>query len=347
MSAVWEKAAFFLKLLRLRATGARAPLFVFFNVTNRCNARCSYCFGAYYERYASERRRELTTGQILSVIDGLSDMGTRRIGITGGEPLLREDIAEIIARIRERGMSCGLNTNGFLVPARLDDIRGVDNVTISLDGDRDAHDANRGKGSFDRVMAAVEAVRAAAIPLHLSTVVTARNRDSLDFVMEFARQRGVPVQVSPLYERFWGEKDEGFPAKLDQGELRETIGRVMEYKRRGYPVFFSLRTYEKILAWPYGDRDRVVGEEPDFPHARCYMGRLLCTIDASGDVYPCAQLEGFRVKNAVEDGLRDAFDNIADHDCRACLWACYNEYNLLFALDPAVLWNTVRNALTH
>jgi len=76
-------------------------------------------------------------------------------------------------------------------------------------------------------------------------------------------------------------------------------------------------------------------------------GKYLCTIDTKGDVYPCAQLNGFKVKNCLEVGFREAFNNILQHNCKACRWACYNEYNLLFAINPSVVINTIRNSLFH
>jgi MoaA/NifB/PqqE/SkfB family radical SAM enzyme len=96
--------------------------------------------------------KELSTEQIFSIIDELADNGTQRVSISGGEPLLREDIGEIISHIKKKGMGCGLNTNGLLVPDRIEEVRKVDSITISLDGEREAHEANRGRGTFEKVM---------------------------------------------------------------------------------------------------------------------------------------------------------------------------------------------------
>ncbi len=90
-----------------------------------------------------------------------------------------------------------------------------------------------------------------------------------------------------------------------------------------------------------------IDEEPKFSYTKCYMGKYLCTIDANGDVYPCAQLDGFKVKNCLEVGFKEAFENISSHNCKACMWACYNEYNLLFSLHPGTVIDTIKNSLFH
>ena len=338
-----SKNNFILALLGAKCSRKNVPLLVFFTITNKCNASCSYCFGKYYERYGVEGDKELTTGQILSIIDELAVIGTQRIGLSGGEPLLREDIGEIIAYINKKGIGCGLNTNGFLVPEKIEDISTVDNITISLDGDKDAHEANRGRGTFEKVMEAIRVIKKSKIPLHVSTVITRNNINSIGYIMELAREIGFLAQVSPLYGRFWGGAGNNFPEPLDKQEFIEVINQVISYKKKGYPVFYSYRTYKNILDWPDLTKDRIAGREPKFNHAKCYMGKYLCTIDANGDVYPCAQLNGFKVKNCLEVGFREAFNSISEHDCKACLWACYNEYNLLFGLNFNVILNALRN----
>lgn len=344
--SIVSKALFFGRLLKAKTLGEQVPLFAFFTLTNRCNARCPYCFAQYYDRYDEEKDREMNTEQILGIIDQLEAMGTRRIGFSGGEPLLRDDIGTILRHAMSRGMECGLNTNGFLVPKKIDAIRGVGNVTISLDGDEKAHDANRGKGTYKKALRGIETVLEAGLPLHVSCVLSANNVDSIPYLMEMAKRDGFQLQISPLYTPFWGSSQpEGFPQALTPEEQERAIQTVLDFKDRGYPVFYSRQTYHNILAWPDPAKDYVRGEVPDFDHVECFMGRFVATIDASGDVYPCANLSGVDVKNALEVGMEEAFKHIKDHDCRACRWACYNEYNLLCSLDAGVIWNTVKKIL--
>ena len=76
---------YFFAIVRARMSRRRTPLFVTLCVTNRCNLRCIYCYEEYYDR----NHREMSTAEILSLIDQLAAMGTRYISINGGEALLR------------------------------------------------------------------------------------------------------------------------------------------------------------------------------------------------------------------------------------------------------------------
>ncbi len=100
---------FFSDLMKALLFSETKPLVAGLNVTNRCNLSCSYRYGAYSKREA----RDFTTEELLNLIEEFKNMGTRAIYISGGEPLLREDIGEIIRATKDRNMLCFMNTNGL------------------------------------------------------------------------------------------------------------------------------------------------------------------------------------------------------------------------------------------
>lgn len=345
LSSVINGCSFVSSLLRAKLLGQHTPLMVILKITNKCNTACSYCIGKYYERYEKEKHRELTNEQWFSIIDELAASGTRRITILGGEPLLREDIGEIIDYIKYKEIDCGLGTNGLLVPEKIKDISKLNTITISLDGDKDAHDANRGKGTFEKVMEAIKVVKSYEIPLHVNTTITKNNINSIDYVMELAKKTGFFIQIKPFYRRVLGDIDNRFPEQLSRQEFTETVSRILSYKKKGYPVFFSHRNYENMINWPDLTKDRITDREPEFDHNACYAGRYFCIIDANGDVSPCTPLIELKVRNCLGAGFMKAFNYISQHNCRACRWVCYNEYNLLFNLDIGAILNMARNTL--
>ena len=73
-----------------KATGAAIPLNVMISVTNRCPARCSYC------NIPNRQQREMATDELISLFDQLKKLGTQRIALWGGEPLIRDDIGYLI-----------------------------------------------------------------------------------------------------------------------------------------------------------------------------------------------------------------------------------------------------------
>lgn len=100
-----------------------------FQVTKNCNLNCEFCCGA------DRRRNDSTTLEIKSVIDKLEKAGVDRIVLTGGEPLVRKDIDEIIKYIYDKGINVYLSTNGYFLKEHLDIIsKCVDCVGLPLDG---------------------------------------------------------------------------------------------------------------------------------------------------------------------------------------------------------------------
>ncbi len=344
MGSLFEKNRFFLALLKGRVLKQSIPLLVFFTITHRCNGSCPYCFGAYENPGGKNAGFELNTEQIFCLIDQMAAAGTQRIGISGGEPLLRDDIGKIIDYAAQKKIHCGLNTNGYLIPQKISELAKLSNITISLDGDMFEHEQNRGKGTYEKTILAIERVKRQKIPLHVSMVLTRHNMNSIPFILERARKTGFLVQISPLYPCVLPEKNNN-SLQLSDEQLRRILQQIITYKRKGYPVFYSQTTYSRILSWPDLQKDRYLGEKPRFPHAPCVMGKYACLLDANGDVYPCAQIQGLTPKNALSIGFKRAFQHINKHLCRACSWACYNELNLLAQLNPEVVMNTISNIL--
>ncbi len=333
-------------LVLARALHRRVPFIAQFTLTDRCNLRCKYC----YCRYPERDNDQLSTEQVLKIVDEFAALGTRRLSLVGGEPLVRRDIGEIIQRVKALGMECALTTNGTLVPHRVDELRALDILCVSFDGPPHAHDAMRGSGSFREVMEAFECALENGIPLRAGVVLTKHNLHELDFIMDTARRYNFQVGFTTLLNQV---SDDGKRAAEDiptDQEYREVLRQIIQLKRRGEPILFSEKAYRFALQWPLSYKvDKVLGSTPPFPAPRCYAGRYFCLIDSNGDLYPCSTTVSDRVfgaeqgssvnTNCVELGVRKAWDNLASHICQACHIPCNNEFNYFFGLDPGALTN--------
>lgn len=120
-------------LLKLRFSPRAYPVAATLGLTGLCNSHCTHCFGDYFD---AQKRPDQTTGQLLELIDLLIRGGTRVFALSAGEPLLRKDIGLLVDRIKDAGCVCGLDTNGYLLPERLDSIKRLDEVRINVDGNR-------------------------------------------------------------------------------------------------------------------------------------------------------------------------------------------------------------------
>src|SRR5262245_58399993 len=130
-------------LLAYMVDGPPRPFSATFAVTNRCNLRCSYCNCPFIDP------SNLELPQIDVLFGRLRDLGVRRLGLAGGEPMMRRDIADIVAMGKARGFFVAVNSNLTLYDRHPERLAQVDLVYTSVDGDAAAHVAARGEGSHE------------------------------------------------------------------------------------------------------------------------------------------------------------------------------------------------------
>lgn len=318
-------------------SGRNIPILVTICVTNRCNLRCRYCYEEYYER----NHREFTTEELLSLIDELAEIGTKYISVNGGEALLRDDIEVIVDRIREKGMLCHLSTNGLLVKDRLSVLKKIDSLAISLDGSEKSNDLNRGTGTYRKIIEAMDCLAEIKIKFHSHTVLTTNNKNAVDEMMTLARQYGFKTQFSLLRQSDSPDKTLG----LENDEAKEVVQRIVDYKKAGFPIFFSSDAYEYFLHWPFSYEKQIINETlPDgYKPIKCYIKRFSCHIEANGLVYPCIVLVNkFKALNFLEVGFKKAWEKLSNNDCKACYNICCNDINLTFGLKLRSTWNAFK-----
>ncbi|MGD8793938.1 MAG: radical SAM protein [Anaerolineae bacterium] len=176
------------------------PLIVGWELTLACNLRCRHCGSSA----ALPRAQELTLEESLSICDQLPELLTQEVDFTGGEPLLKPGWSKIAARLAELDIHTKVLSNGLLLEpdmvARIKDV-GIAGVGVSIDGLEATHDRIRGRdGLFRRVVAGIEEVQKADIPVSVITTVNALNIDELDELLLFLQSVGVNTwQVQPIF----------------------------------------------------------------------------------------------------------------------------------------------------
>lgn len=316
----------------MRLFGTRKPLNIMLAVTDRCSAGdCLYCV------IPERKSPEMPLQQILKLIEDAASSGCQRLGIWGGEPLIREDIGEVVAFAKKNGIFVTIDTNGHLVIDRYGEIQSADHFNISLEGDSSAHDILRGEGNFDRVMEAMEYLKGRS-PFWTITVLTRHNLDQVDWLLKTAEKIGFLTTFQVLHHNdLLGRNESLYP---DAGDLRETLSFLIARKREGAPIASSLEYLELLHKWPDFRIHRKKLHE-GFPS--CMAGFLFCNIDVNGEMYPCSVLIGkTRSTNVVELGFKRAFQSLEKPPCSACIAGCYTEYNLLYSLNVRTGLNWVK-----
>ncbi|CAI8035849.1 GTP 3',8-cyclase, partial [Geodia barretti] len=187
------------------------------SVTDRCNFRCPYCMPAeiFGERYEFLKREEILSFEEITRLTRLFvGFGVRKVRITGGEPLVRAQVTELIARLAEiDGVDdLAMTTNGFLLPRYAHELKdaGLNRLTVSMDAlDEDVFSQMSGRPyGPEKVLAGIDAARDAGFsPLKINTVV----------------QRGVNEQtILETAEHFRGTGDiVRFIEFMDVGNLND------------------------------------------------------------------------------------------------------------------------------
>ena len=185
--------------------GLVAPVNVTWEMTYACNLSCIHCLSD------SGRKKpgELTTDQCLGVIDELARNKVFQFNIGGGEPFMRPDFLDLLDHAHEKGMVTCISTNGTLID---DDVarrlhHRLVYIQVSLDGaTAQSNDAIRGKGSFRKVINALECLKQENIEVSINTVLTRRSISELDKLADLAASFSAKLRVSRFRPSGRGKK---------------------------------------------------------------------------------------------------------------------------------------------
>jgi len=307
----------------------KTPLSVVLLITDKCNSRCKYC------KIWGRNKKDMTTQQVYSLIDELADMGTQKFSIFGGEPLLRKDIGEIIDYANSKGLFVSMGSNGFLLDKKLGQIKNLGMLNLSFDGPENVHDTHRIKGAHDMVLNAIKIARENNIKVITQTVITKHNLGCLDYILNKAEEMDFLAGFQPAMNRPLSGK------KLlslipDKGEYKKTINWLIEQKKQGGRIANSkegLKHLSYVYDWPKFKKK-----------IKCFAPELHVYVDTNGDVYPCLHVQD-RIKNPLnctQIGFKEAYNRLNKLPCYGC-WSWSNvEFNLLFSLNPDVVYNTLK-----
>lgn len=315
------------------------------HLTFRCNLSCRYC---NYPRLAG---RELGTAEWLDIIDQLGRLGCCRVDLTGGEPLLRPDLPEVIARVRKRGMACVIASNGLLVPKRKHDLAGANTLILSLDSLGPVNDRLRGKGAGRAAVEAVEAARSVGLGVKVNAVLTADMLPGLDDLVAFSRRHRLPLSVNMVRSGnpwLWYKAAEHRPGPE---ETRAALLRLAEESRRNSLFLFSARTYLQAALWPDYGVDYI--DDLNASAYRgwkrgpcCQAGRFYLSLLPDGRAVPCAlRFQAGPFGDATGRGLKKAWETTQEHACRDCYSPCKLEQNYLYSGYASVLINFAQKHL--
>jgi MoaA/NifB/PqqE/SkfB family radical SAM enzyme len=319
------------------------PVYVQFYVTARCNLACEQCNIIY----ANADVTEIGLDGVARIADNLEKIGVSIVLLTGGEPFVRKDLAQIVGEFRRRGMHVRIQTNGLARPEALQACleAGAHDISISLDslhpGAQDQINGNV-RDSWDRAIATIANVNR-IFPedafAALGCVLAPRNLEHVPDVIRFATEIGwhvslVPAHTTPMSRpmnfRSFDDTCRFDPALYPR--VRHILDEVARMRRQGYLLYDSDEylddMYRLVTGAPVRWRDRNGGV--------CDSPNLYFAIQPNGDMAVCCDL---RMRSRVSvaapdfperffgDPLRREVHGIAAA-CAGCLYGSFPEMTI-------------------
>lgn len=278
-------------------------------ITAKCNLHCRHCY------LGTARLQDLTSEQIIAILEEFQQMQGLRLLISGGEPLLHPGFWFINDNLTRFGFRSILLSNGSLIDRKTARRLNVHEVQISLDGMRDSHDYIRGRGSFDKAVRAIRELRSFGKDTSVATMVHAQNLDDFPKLGSLIEDMGIK------------EWNVDVPCKT---------GRLLEHEEVQVPYAKAA----PFLKYSFGG-----GLYSSSPGYAC--GAHLCTITPGGKVAKCGFFSDTPV-GYIEEGLRSCWERMKHmkleelecqcqykEECRGgCRFRALLEENNIHAPDP-------------
>ena len=278
-------------------------MLISWNTTKRCNLFCRHC---YREASSAEDiQGELTTAEGKKLITEIKKAGFRLLIFSGGEPLLRKDIFELIAKAREEGLIPAMGSNGTLLTGEMArELKnvGLQGIAISVDSlEREYHDEFRGQqGAFDKTQAGIENALGEGLKVQINLTLTEKNQNELDKMIIYYEKKGVHA-IHPFFlvptGRALSLADEALREKAYFSMIKKILERQrdtsLELKPTCAPQFMPMaREMGLLLRFTRG----------------CLAGIAYCCILPKGEVHICPYLP-VEVGNVRETAFADIWQN--------------------------------------
>lgn len=258
-------------------------------VTRRCNQNCSHCITG--DQITGEMDKETA----IRAITRMSLLGGKRLNITGGEPFVRKDLLRLIKHANRLGFSVSVITNGISKEVIMESIENnlIDCLGISIDGDRDAHDLIRGKGSYNKTCETLKLVIRAGITVTVYITLNALSIGQIHCIVSDLVEMGV--------------------TSLHFNEINAN-GRAMENST----LFIKEQEQDQKLEYILSQFASLIEVGKIFSDSTCTISPAVAYMNTMGDVYSCSEIGIFSPESKIAHifdvdflaRFRDHFNNV-------------------------------------
>ena len=298
----------------------RQPLWLLAELTYACPLQCPYCSNP---TNFAKIKQELTTEEWISVFRQARALGATQLGFSGGEPLSRPDLAELIREARDMGFYTNLITSGVgMTEAKVAEFKeaGLDHIQVSFQASsEDLNNLIAGTDAFKHKVAMAKAVKAHGYPMVLCFVTHRQNIDQMEDILDLAvslKADYVELATTQYYGWAMHNRDQLLPMK-DQLDRAEAIAHRYQNEQNGkMKIYYVIPDY-------YEERPKP-----------CMNGwaNVFLTITPDGTALPChtaRELPGMSLPNVKEMGVKEIWEDSNDFNrfrgfdwmqepCRSC-----------------------------
>ena len=281
-----------LKKLRNDIVGAirgekkiRAPRFIMFKVTDRCNSGCIYCRYAYNKKYDHNLGTEkMTKEQFLEVLEQAAELGIEAIAFNGGEALMREDIIELVHETVKRKILPIIMTNALLLEKYWDELGkiGVRYIIASFDTlDKEVFEEQRCV-SYEKTLQGIESLnkmreKYGNVFVHITSVLTSKNLELMPQLVEYCNRNEMWIELS-VYDTYNQTQD--ILSVSDESKLKEFCEYMIQKKREGFYISNADCYFEHLA-------DFCIRKHRIPQNYKCYSGYGIVLLDNDLVVRPC------------------------------------------------------------
>jgi len=315
-------------------TGIKAPRIIAWEITRSCNLSCVHCrAAAEFGHYSGE----LSLDQIKATIDDIVTISNPIIILTGGEPLMRPDIWEIVDYCHEKGAMPVIGTNATLITDEIAQKmadHGIPRISVSVDfPTAEGHDTFRGEpGCFDKTIEGIRIAKRHGVGVQINTTVTTRNAHLIEEIHDLAESLNVDAfHIFMLVPT--GRGSEILAEELPPDEYEKVLAWAYE-RQKTSPLHFkptdAPHYYRIIRQLAKAEGRKVTREEYglDAMTRGCLGGITFCFISHVGDIQPCGYFD-MQLGNVKEKPFSEiwteskVFNDLRDYSllkgkCGAC-----------------------------
>jgi MoaA/NifB/PqqE/SkfB family radical SAM enzyme len=296
------------------------PFILSHGINARCNLSCKFC------EYWSQLGKEMSTPEIMRMLDEAKNFGIGVYNAWTVEPLLRPDLPRILRHAEELGFVTSLITNGHFLRRRAHELTNLDILSVSVDGISGYRDI-RG-GDIQEVIEGIKTAKYEGHDVRINCVICGKNLQELEELVKLAESLAVWISFEPINEseeideRVWDEM-----GLRDLPAYQNSVDKLIELKRGGAPIINSL-TYLNMIKTM----------DPKF---RCHASDIIMHVTSEGIIQNCRVVK--ENLGNVSDGVTEVW-NASQHrrqkitnNCHGCLFFGYVENSLLYEFVPEVI----------